>query len=200
MSEFESCSLLVSWIGVFTTLIIIILAIWGEKIRQIWTKPKLEIFLDTPNFNVTKSGARGWYYLVRVTNKKISCPANNVRLLLIQMFKRGVDGDWREENFSGPVEVMWQNPSLNPNNVTIGPPQRATISSLVEGRDEFFFSLYWSPNNLKTTISASEPTRLVFQARSDTAQSNLITVEINWDGEWNEGRLKMQNHCIIRKV
>jgi hypothetical protein len=179
---------------------VVVVAIWGERIRQIWVKPKLRIRLDDPSFTTTSGGQRGWYYLLRVTNEKESSPARNVRVLLTRVLKRGPDGSWQEQRFSGHTQVNWRWTQLMPLYATIGPDELSTFGQLLEGSDSFELQLYWYPNNLTPTIPSNEPTRLQFKAVSDTVASDTLTVEVAWDGDWVEGRLEMQNHLVVREI
>ncbi len=200
MTDFEKYSLIISVVGLATTIIIIIIAIWGEKIRQIWSSPKLYIKLFEPTFNRTVEGIDGWYYLIQVINDRKSAPANNVRLLLNKVYKKAPDDSWQELKFSGPTQVMWQWPNHMPLYATIGPPELSTFGALLSDSDKMELKMYWYPNNLKRSILPNDPTRLEFQAVSDTAISKPIIVEIAWDGNWETGRSEMQNHCIVKEI
>jgi len=103
MTDFEKCYLIISAIDVLFTAIIIILAVYGEKIKQIWSSPKLNIKLAEPNLNKTVNGVEGWYFLIAVTNDRKKVPANNVRLLLNKVYKKAPDNSWKEVKFSGPT-------------------------------------------------------------------------------------------------
>ena len=200
MTDFEIYSLWIAAIGVFTTIIIIIIALWGERIRQIWSKPKLKIKLFEPTFNTTNDDRGGWYYLIQVVNCKQSSPANNVRLQLNKIFKKAPDDTWKEAKFSGPTQVMWQWSKHSPLFATIGPPEFATFGALLENSNAIELRMYWYPNNLKNIIKPNDPTRLEFTAVSDTAVSTPLTIEISWDGEWMKERSEMHNHCIVKEV
>jgi hypothetical protein len=200
MTEFEKYSLLIDAVGAVVTLAAVVIAIWGERIRQIWTKPRLGISLHEPAFNITTSGKKGWYYLICVANGRPSSPAQNVRLLLTKVYKIGPDGLWQEQNFSGPTQVVWRWRDITPPYATIGPKQLSTFGCLRENSDFFELQLYWYPNNLKRAIPPNEPTRLEFKAVSDTAESKATTIEVAWDGRWVEGVTEMQNHCVVKEV
>ena len=88
MTPFEKYSLWINIIFAFLTFAAIIAAIWGEKIRQIWTKPKLKINLCEPSLTKTNTGIRGWYYIIQVSNERSSSPANNARILLTNIYKK----------------------------------------------------------------------------------------------------------------
>jgi hypothetical protein len=200
MTPFEKYNLLINSIFAFLTLIVVIIAIWGERIRQLWTKPILKIYLYEPSLTKTNAGIKGWYYLIRVSNDRPSSPAKNVRVILTKVFKQGPDGSWQEQRFSGPTQVMWRWPQISPLYATVGPDELSTFGYLLENSHSFELNLYWYPNNLKRKILQNEPTRLVFKAVSDTAESKSITLEVAWDGIWLDGSAEMKNHLIIKEV
>ena len=200
MTPYEKWNLSFQGLAIIVTLILAAIAIWGEKVRQIWIKPKLEINLDIPSLTKTTVGQKGWYYLIKVSNMKVSSPARNVRLLLTDVFKRGPEGSWIEQRFSGPTQVTWRWPDLMPLYATIGPEEHSTFGYILQGSNSFRLQLYWYPNNLNPEIPPNDPTRLKFKAVSDTVQSNVLTVELAWDGQWVEGSAEMQNHLIVREI
>jgi hypothetical protein len=199
MTDFEQYSLLVGVVSSVATFTAVFIAIWGERIRQKWNSPQLRINLSEPSFNITTDGIKGWYYLIRVANSNKSAPAKNVRILLIKTYKKAPDGSWCEHIFSGPTQVSWRWPEWSPLYSTVGPDEWATFGSLLEN-SEFNIRVYWYPNNLQPAIRRNDPTRLQFKAVSDTAESNILTVEVAWDGNWVEDKSEIKKHLIIKTV
>jgi hypothetical protein len=200
MTPFEKYSLLINSIFAFLTLSAVIIAIWGERIRQLWTKPKLKVEFDEPTLTSHTDGKEGWYYHLQISNNRKSSPANNVRVLLYKVFKKGPDGLWRERKFSGPVQVMWRWPQHMPQYTIIGPDEHSTFACLREDSHSIQLRLYWIPLNLDPDIGPNDPTRLEFKAVSDTAESDTRTLEIAWDGQWVQGSTEMSNHMIVKIV
>jgi hypothetical protein len=200
MTDFEKYSLWIGFGGVLATFAAVVVAIWGERIRQTWSSPKLTITLDEPSLTTTNDGRKGWYYLLCVKNERQSSPALNVRVLLTRVFKKGPDGSWQEQRFSGPTQVTWRWADLMPLYTTVGPEERATFGFLLQGSQAFELRLYSSPNNLRGDVPKGDPTRLEFRAVSDTVRSAAITVEVEWDGKWVEGRAEMQGHLVVKQV
>lgn len=200
MTPYEKYSLIVNLFLAIFTFVAVVLALFGENIRQFWNKPKLNISLIDPSLNQTGSGIQGWFYLLRVFNLRRSSPAKNVRILLTRIFKKGPDDSWQEIIFSGPVQVMWRWPQFRPIFATVGPDEIATFGLLYSNSNAFQLQLYWVPNNLKDTIPSNQLTRLVFQAVSDTAESNELTVEVAWDGAWVSGSAEMKKHLVVKEL
>jgi hypothetical protein len=199
MSEYEKYSLIISAAGVLTAIAVVVVAIWGEWFRQLLTKPKLILKFENPSFNVTTNGIKGWYYILRVKNKRSSSPAKNVRILLTNIYKKGPGGSWREVTFSGPVHVTWRWPQITPFHTTVGPDEFSTFGHLLENSKGFVLTLIGPPNNLQPLIPPNDPTRLVYKAVSDTAESNPISIEMVWNGQWDADSAKMENNLTIHE-
>jgi hypothetical protein len=116
------------------------------------------------------------------------------------MLKKGPDDSWQEQRFTGPVQVMWRWPDHIPQFATIGPDEYSTFARIIEGEKSLELRLYWYPNNLTAFIPPREITRLQFKAVSDIAESNALTIEIAWDGQWEQGSTEMARHMIIKEV
>jgi hypothetical protein len=127
-------------------------------------------------------------------------PANNVRVLLTKILKKSPDGLWLEQTFSGPVQVTWNLHLDRSMYATIGPDDSAVFGNLEKSARSFILQLYYYPNNLEGTIESNQPTRLVFKAVSDTAESKELTIEVEWDGVWEEDRIKMKGHCKVAEI
>lgn len=194
MTPFERWSLIVGIAGAAATLLAVLVALFGEKIRQLWSAPKLKVSVFEPAITTTNAGAKGWYYLLEVVNESRSNPAANVRVLLTKIERKAPDGSWVEEPFSGPVQVMWRWPQLMAQYQTVGPTQIATFACVHQNETEISLRLYWFPNNMRRSISPMETVRLSFVAASDGAESEVLPVEIAWDGKWTEDRSEMKKN------
>lgn len=208
MNEYEIRSLSLQeyslWINglyVLATLLLAAIAIWGERIRQRWVRPKLRLVLDEPTLTShSDSGSKAWYYHLRVVNDRRTSPATNVRVLFQQMLKKGADDTWQEQRFTGPVQVMWRWRDYTPQFTTIGPDEYSAFACIVQGEKTLKLRLYWYPNNLLAFIPPREITRLKFKAVSDIAESDVLTIEIAWDGQWGQGSTEMAKHISIKEV
>ena len=199
MTTFEKWSLFLRAVGVVGTILVLIMAVWGEKIKQLWNRPRLGIRLGEPSLT-TANGKKAWYFNLVVSNGRRSSPASNTRVLLERVFKKGPDDRWLEEKFSGPVQVLWQWHDQSPQLQTIGPDTKSPFARLVEDTPAVVLMLYLYPNNLDSKIQQDEPRRLVFRADSDIAASPPITLEVAWDGQWTDGRTEIGEHLVVKRV
>lgn len=202
MTDYEKYSLFVTGLGTIATFLVVIVAIWGERIRLWWIQPELKISLSDPHGSLTtrRDGKKARYYSLDVVNKKRTSPAKNVRVLLTGIEKKGPDEKWKPITFSAPVHVTWKWPNITPPYATIGPDEMSTFGFVVEDGKQFELQLYWCPTNLVPAFPSHEPVRLVFKAVSDTVESNALTVKIAWDGKWKESSNEMQQHLIVESI
>jgi hypothetical protein len=75
------------------TVVVAILAIWGERIRALIAGPNLEFKLHNPRGNLTErqNGRRTLYYHIKIENKRRWALARRVRVLLVGIAKRASD-------------------------------------------------------------------------------------------------------------
>jgi hypothetical protein len=201
MTPFEQQSIIVGIAGALATFLAVLVALFGERLRQRWSAPKLRIELFEPAITTTNAGVKGWYYLLRVSNQRRTSPAANVRVLLTKIERKAPDGTWVEEPFSGPVQVTWRWPDLMAPYQTVGPSQIATFACVHQNDQEISLRLYWHPNNMRRGIAPSATVRLSFIAASDVAESAVLPVEVAWDGKWNEdaytASVTTSNRCEV---
>ncbi len=200
MTSFEKWSVFIGVCSALSTLLAVIVAIWGERIRQLWASPTLKLTLDEPAFTPNNLGQRGWYYILKVSNEHLSNPAINVRVNLTKVFKKAPDGTWIDQKVSGPTQVLWRWFNIMPLYITVGPDNHATFAGVLEGSDKIELKLIFYPNNLNPFVIKNDPTRFMFKAVSDNGESNELTVEVAWDGLWFEGRSEIKDHLIVKEV
>jgi hypothetical protein len=148
MTDYETYSLMVRVLTAVGTFSAVVVALFGERIRGYWARPKLTVTLDSPSLTTAtdQDGANprgGWYYQLRVENKKPFYPTVNVQVLLTRVFTRGPDGLWQEQRFSGPVPVTWRWPAYQPLYETIGAnSKQATFGYVLQDSQAVTLQLY----------------------------------------------------------
>ena len=71
MKNYEIWSLVLGSTGVSIALSVLIVTIWGEKLRQLWSKPNLKLSFLEASLNNTRDGINGCiiYYKYRMIKK-----------------------------------------------------------------------------------------------------------------------------------
>ena len=62
MTKYEAWSLVVQIAGTIVAIIVVLVAVMGERIRQWFSRSKLTLTLREPNFTHTINQVNGWYY------------------------------------------------------------------------------------------------------------------------------------------
>ena len=106
MKNYEIWSLVLGSTGVSIALSVLIVTIWGEKLRQFWSKPNLKLSFLEASLNNTRDGINGWYYILQVSNDKKMSPADNAEILLTNIYEKGPDDNWDEKLFSGQIPSL----------------------------------------------------------------------------------------------
>ena len=196
----ETWQLIIQGITAFGTLLIAVLAIWGEPIRLWLVGPKLEVSLSSSEGTLNYAGNQRIptrYYHLRISNRR-KVPARNVRVHLTKILKPAADGRWVPQVLSGPLQLTWKFPTTRPQFLTIGPDDCCDIGNLQKGQ-KFVLTPYVIPHNFVGYLEANERMRIEVVAVSDNAESKPYCVEVAWDGQWSDDTLDMQRHLVVRE-
>jgi hypothetical protein len=140
-------------VAVFATLLLAVLAIWGNTIKAKLVGPKLTLKLFDPlGERIDLSdGSEARYYHLRVTNTRRSAHANNVRVVLTKVMRSAADGSFPSESLTGPIQLTWQHGHSMPQYPTIGPAINSDLGFVVKSKG-FMLSTHFVPNNLDPKI------------------------------------------------
>ena len=188
-------------VAVLATLLLAILAIWGNSIRARLVGPKLKLKLFNPEgerINLS-NGSQARYYHVRVTNERRSAQANNVRVVLTKVMRPAADGSIPLDSLSGPIQLTWQHGHSMPQYPTIGPAINCDLGCLINGKG-FVLTTLFVPNNLDNKILANQKIKIEVIAIADETESNPLCIEIAWDGQWTEDLKEMMKHMVVKEV
>lgn len=185
-------------IGVCTSVIISVMAIWGEPIRAFIAGPKLKVTLHDPEGELTSftGGGPVYYYHLRISNDRKGTIAKNVRVL-ISSIEWGPQNGRREKLVSFDTQLEWKNSARVPQFLSIGPDALCDLGYLPQVGG-FRFAVPLKPNNFPDAIGPNESAKLEIMAAADNAQSRPIIVEILWDGEWPKNKEDAKNHLKIK--
>jgi hypothetical protein len=184
----------------FGTIVVAVLAIWGDWIRHKWAGPKLRLALLDAVGSVThrRDGKKGRYYKLRVWNDRKWSPATNVRVVLKSIFKPAADGTPTPQPLSGPLQLTWQ--WIVPQFPTIGAGEEiCTYANLVQG-EQFVLSPYITPNNFVGLLKGNERMVIEVTAVSDTVESESLFLELSWNGQWSEDTSVMLTNVVIKET
>jgi hypothetical protein len=201
MKPTELWGLIIQGVGVVCTIVVAILAIWGDLIRSRFAGPKLRINLRSSKgeLNYIQDRTPTLYYHLRVVNKRRGAQAKNVRVVLTGLLKSDRHGKFVDQTLSGPLQLTWQFPNIHPQYPTIGPEDFCDLGNLIKCR-RFVLSPYVIPNNFTGYLDPNEKMRVEVIAVADNAESNPMCIEVSWDGLWSDDANQMEKHLVIAEV
>lgn len=189
------------WFMVIATLLLGIIAIWGDWIKAKLFAPRLTVELLNSIGESTKfsDGVMSRHYHLIIKNNRKSSPAHNVRVLMTGLSRPAADGSYGSSPLSGGVQLVWQFKDTIPQFPVIGTPLICDLGNI---RKDGVFSLatMFRPVYLDTAINANQKAKVTVQAVYDEGESSPLDIEIAWDGNWTEDSTRMAEHLVIKVV
>jgi hypothetical protein len=186
------------------TVAVSILAIWGPAVKAMLAGPRLEVSLRKPNGDLTFSGdaTKAIYYHLSVRNLRTWSPAEAVRILVVGISKRRLDGSFFPEPVIAPLQLTWAFPGFHELFPTIAAtPETCDLGFLEENSGRFRLSTYIVPNNFRGYLERGEALRVQIIASGHNVRSaRPLMVEVSWDGSWSTDLDEMQRHLVIKEV
>jgi hypothetical protein len=184
-------------------------ALFGQAFRLKYFPPKLSLRLVNPGgertqiklswFENGETKSRleeGRYYHLRVSNERRWSPANEVQVFLLRTEEPGPDGELRT-TWIGDVPMRWRSQESVPVARTIGPSADADLCCIVKGKSLELLPLI-TPYSLTAKWSGNARIVLSLQVRASEADSDIIRVEVSWNGAWEDGTQEMMRHLVVK--
>jgi hypothetical protein len=185
----------------------VIAALFGNILRTKFFPPRLEVHLRdaagefTPVRNLTTlahvDDAR--YYHLRVLNRRRRLAPADVQTFLIRIEEPGPDGSLRV-SWSGELPFRCRDQEHYPVIRTIGPPVDYDLCAVFNQDRRLTLLPLYQPFSLP--IERRQACRFVatFQARSGVADSDMVRLQIAWDGRWADGSTEMRGHLVVGEL
>ncbi len=190
------------------TLGAVAVALFGGWLRSKLVPPKLRLSVENPrgvfspvelkapdgSSRVTDSR---WYH-VRITNERRWSPATQTQILLLQVQEPDATGEFKVV-WTGELPLRWRHQEVQPLVRTIGSPADCDLCSVVK---EKWIELHPLIEVFSLKSRRREKCRLLLtlQARSIESDSNMLQVEVAWDGEWTEDTEQMARHTVVKTI
>ena len=187
-----------SWISLsiaIATFLAVIVALFGENIRNFWFGPKLSIALsETPDLNTTHAGEKVWYYHLVVSNRHKAIANNSV--VMVTRVEELWDGGSRLL-WHGEVPLSWMfGKESGVFYKNIGAKQYCDIIS-VGKQNGLSLKIRIHPNNLQSPWKQKMNLSITVYVKSDQYTTDEKKITVNWDGEWDQGEKEMSKHLSI---
>ena len=211
-----------SWTDVATaigTVGAVVVALFGNFLPRLFP-PKLSIAVVNPRgvrqqvwlgniqsggfvINTTHTSDARFYQLT-VKNSRRWVRAHNVRAVLQKIEQRTTVG-WVEVWSGGGIPLVWQHESALGTLRTLGPAQLADLFHVLkdqnaQGTKALVLTPIFGPYGVELARTVACELRVTVQAESDEADSAPLVVTINWDGQWEDGAMEMENHLRLEQA
>jgi len=189
----------------------VVVALWGDKIRFRFFRPKLMLTLRNTigeitgvQYDINNNGVQqhvtesARYYHLNVINQSRWSISNQTQVFLQRIEQPGPDG-FLQIIYDNEVPMEWRHQSIYPLERTIGPSALIDICSVGEsGWIRLHPNLV--PSNLNVVYRTQTNLVLTFQAKGNESESPIIRIRIVWDGIWEEGETEMTHHFVIKDI
>lgn len=201
------------------TLVACLVALFGDRIRSILFRPKLDVALENLSGflvgwdhvipangimpAVTVRRETRWYHLTVRNAAFMQWPlANDVRAYITKL----------EEYRNGRYVSLWElqvplnfrHESAFSLRRTLGPPIEVDLLSVSDGTlsmpSELRLQTHSSLTSIQTVFSGAIQLRATVKSDSIEGSSEDVSVIINWDGAWHSGATEMRNHLQLEVV
>jgi hypothetical protein len=196
-------------VAVFTLLAVLV-ALFGEKLRARFFPPILKLKLlrkEGEKAPLTRLNEQGVvqhvddsrYYHLHVWNERRWSPAEQVQVFLTRLYEPGPSDDFQLA-WAGNVPLRWRDQEFVPLLQTVGAAKDCDLCMVLKkGRTLSLMPLI-VPNNLKARWQGKCKFVACVQVRSNQADSEVLRIQVSWDGEWEDGDTEMQRHLDMKEL
>lgn len=190
-------------VSAISTLLVAIVAIWGDWVRAKFAPPKLTIEKHNFRGSLTEftNGKKVIYYHLKVINHRHWFSSRNCRVILKQIFKKGPDDGFHPVPYVVPLQFTWSPAEFTPPVITINKDQVLDLGCIVEDENFFRPTLYSYSNNFQGFVKANESLRYYLEIVSDNFVSKEPKIiEVSWNGQWSDNLDDMKQNLIVKEV
>jgi hypothetical protein len=200
-------NIIVQIITASVTLIVGIIAIWGDFIRSKFSPIKLEILPQNITGELTSISYNGsvmckvYYYHLKVINKSNWQLAKHCRVLLTGIYKKDSKGFFVYTEFNALHPFVWTPAEDDKEYVDITESHVFDFGRILENANEFNLATKRYPNNFQGHLMANETIRycLKIDAIGFRQEKDQI-FEVTWNGHWSDDALIMRNNVKITQI
>jgi len=167
-------------------------------------RPKLKLWLNSSRgesfgFGDYDKGEPTYFYHIIAKNMRIRV-AENVGLLLTRVSKATAEGAFPDGKLPGPVRFRWarMEHTTEPGLRNIFNEATCNLGHIMKPNGYFQLNVIVEP--LPPTFFVYPGERMRVDVVAEGAQSNTLSIEITWDGQWCDNPEDMENHMIIREI
>jgi hypothetical protein len=201
-------------LAALATFLAVFVALFGSWLRYVIAPPQLTIAIADTRGYTTELAAlkevrtdnkvskeqyetKGLWYHVRVENRTRWNPVTELHIFLLSIETPDAAGDFRPV-WIGHAALGWRH-NANPQGKKIGYAAECDLCHVLKEPLQLWLSPI-IPADIPLFYSRECRIRLTLQARGMEADSNLLRVEISWNGKWSDDQVEMMRHLVVRAV
>jgi hypothetical protein len=203
MSKSEIINAIINGFTAIGTIIVAVLAIWGDAIRARFAGPKLSLTSHNLRGSVVplSNGSRSIFYHLKVVNARNWVRAKNCRVLLKKIWRRVPNGAFQEVTLTVPLTFVWAPSEITPPYVTLVKEHVLDFGIAIEGQDNFRPVLFSYTNNFQGFVQANDVVQFGLEIVSDNFVSPRLQIfEVAWNGQWSDNLDVMAHNLQIEEV
>ncbi len=196
-------------VGVFISLFMAYLALWGDKARERWAGPKLILCpknLDGDQLNPEqiKGSKHGptWRYYLDVVNRRTWVLAKEVQVRCTKAFIKQLDDTYTEQPFEYPVAFKWTTKEGKEDwNASFKGSYLCDLGTLRKESASFVLSVRTDVHGFPSTVTRDQSIRYNFEIdASNFLSKRPLCLQIDWDGEWSSDRTELAKHLLVKII
>ncbi|MBN1145154.1 MAG: hypothetical protein JXA72_12065 [Bacteroidales bacterium] len=202
MTKYEIWSLLLNTLIAVGLFGVVILALFGDWIRNKIFPAQLDIEILDKNGELTimDNGHKVIYYHIHVVNKK-SVVVKNCMLFLKSIQKLEAGGSFVDIPVSVPPRYVWSPAETTPEAVDIIKSHIADFGYVIDSSTDFKPTVTPILNSFRGNLEHHETFRYYIQIVSENYNpKHLFGIEVTWDGQWPENLKEMYKHLVIKRI
>jgi hypothetical protein len=182
----------------FFQTVIAVSAIWGNEIRALFLGPDLRLTLDRSDGQITKlrpDNLPARYFHLRVHNRRKGTPATKAQVILYSILPPHTEGAPEPLVINGRLPFPWKFRGGDPDPQirflepvmysVIGPDDYCDLARLIKGSEVLELQAeHWMLVADFLNVRGGQKTTVEAIAIAENGQSNLLTLDIFWDGVW----------------
>lgn len=190
------------------TLLAVLVALFGDRFRANFFPPRLKIklletggektILTHSNAGVMEHVDDVRYFHLQVWNERRWSAANGVQVFLTRLDEPGPNNQLQVA-WVGNVPLRWRDQEVVPLTQTIGAAKDCDFC-MVGRKDGLSLMPLILPNNLSAHRQGKCRFVARLQARSNEADSEVMRIEVAWDGVWEDSDTEMRRHLVVSEL
>jgi hypothetical protein len=185
----------------------VIAALFGERLRAKFFPPVFKVKILKPagepcpiTDQAGKKVADGRYYHLDVRNKRLSVEATHSQLRLTRIEIPGPDGQF-QIIWDGDIPIRRRHQEFYPTESVIGSPIHYDLCAIVNGQTPTLSLMpIVAANNLPIHWIGDAHFIASFQLKCSQRDSEVVRIQFDWDGVWQQGDAEMQKHLKLKEA